>query len=102
MDQTNVENGNVETLLYKNRIAKSVKTWESQERRNSSGKIIGKSNFEFYKDENGRLVQIVPAELRKCVKRVISSLKQDGLISESTKFTAEEETTFAQVEEAIL
>ena len=101
MDQTNVENGNVETLLYKNRIARTTEAWKSQEKFNTSGKILGKGNYEFYKDENGRLVQIVPANLRKCVKRVISSLEQDGLVAVSNDHVLEE-TTFAQVEEAIL
>ena len=84
MDQTNVEKGNtVGTLLYKKRINASVGIWRDQMRKKvtTEGIILGKGNYEFYKDENGKLVPVVPAKLEEPLKRVITSLERDGLVS---------------------
>ena len=83
MNQTNFENGNsVETCLYKNRIEKSVETFKGQMSRkfSTNGKIIGKDNYEFCVVD-GRLVQVIPSNLHKPLKRVIKTLENEGLVS---------------------
>lgn len=105
MNQSKIENGNsVETCLYKNRIEKSVETFKGQMSRkfSTNGKIIGKGDYEFCVVD-GKLVQVVPANLHKPLKRVIKTLENEGLVSsanfvESTSnavesiFVAEEAT----------
>lgn len=104
MDQI-IENGNnVETFVYKNRIASSVKGFESQMSRKfaTEGKIIGKGNYEFCKID-GKLVQVIPHELHKPLKRVIKSLERDGIVSSATDM--EEATAMSSVlvaEEAVM
>ena len=77
MNQSKIENGNsVETCLYKNRIEKSVETFKGQMSRkfSTNGKIIGKGDYEFCVVD-GKLVQVVPANLHKPLKRVIKTLE---------------------------
>ena len=88
MDQTIIENGNnVETYVYKNRIAHSVDTFESQMTRKfaTEGKIIGRGDYEFCKVD-GKLVQVVPQHLHKPLKRVIKTLEKEGLVSRESAF----------------
>lgn len=105
MDQTIIENGNnVETFVYRNRVANSVKGFESQmsSKFATEGKILGKGNYEFCKVD-GKLVQVIPHELHKPLKRIIKSLERDGIISSATDM--EETTTMSSVfvaEEAIM
>ena len=103
MDQTNVENGNtVETLLYKKRINSSVANWKSQlsKKTATEGIILGKGDYEFCKID-GKLVQVVPSKLHKSLKRVISSLESDGLVSSKLNEISVETNSFA-MEEATL
>ena len=91
MDQTIVENGNnVETYVYKNRIVGAVKGFETQMNRKfaTEGKIIGKGNYEFCKID-GKLVQVIPQELHKPLKRVIKTLERDGLVSSANEYVEE-------------
>ena len=91
MDQTIIENGNnVETYVYRNRISSAVKGFETQMSRKfaTEGKIIGKGNFEFCKVD-GKLVQVIPQELHKPLKRVIKNLERDGLIASATDYVEE-------------
>ena len=91
MDQTIVENGNnVETYVYKNRIVGAVKGFETQMSRKfaTEGKIIGKGNYEFCKID-GKLVQVIPQELHKPLKRVIKTLERDGLVSSANEYVEE-------------
>ena len=91
MDQTIIENGNnVETYVYRNRIAGAVKGFEAQMSRKfaTEGKIIGKGNYEFCKVD-GKLVQVIPHELHKPLKRVIKTLERDGLVSPAADYVEE-------------
>ena len=91
MDQTIIENGNnVETYVYKNRIVGAVKGFETQMSRKfaTEGKIIGKGNYEFCKID-GKLVQVIPQELHKPLKRVIKTLERDGLVSSANEYVGE-------------
>ena len=105
MDQTIIENGNnVETYVYKNRISSTVKGFETQMNRKfaTEGKIIGKGDFEFCKVD-GKLVQLIPQELHKPLKRVIKTLERDGLISSAKDYVDETAVESVLVaEEAIM
>ena len=88
MDQTIIENGNnVETYVYKNRIANSVETFEKQMSKKfaTEGKIIGRGDYEFCKVD-GKLVQVIPQHLQKSLKRVIKTLESEGLVSRESEF----------------
>ena len=84
MDQTIIENGNnVESIVYKNRINHSVQIFTDQIKNkkhlSSTGKIIGKGDYEF-RLVDGKLVQVIDPKLMKPLSRVISSLERDGLV----------------------
>ena len=89
MDQTIIENwNNVETYVYKNRVANSVETFEKQMSKKfaTEGKIIGRGDYEFCKVD-GKLVQVVPQQLHRPLKRVIKTLENEGLVSRQSEFT---------------
>jgi len=93
MDQTIIENGNnVENYVYKNRVASSMEEIKGQMNRKfaTEGKIIGKGNYEFYIDDDGKLRQVVPQNLHKPLKRIMKTLESEGLISSTSM---EEENT---------
>lgn len=102
MDQTIIENGNnVENYVYKNRVASSVEGFKSQMTKKfaTSGKIIGKGNYEFC-IVDGKLVQVVPQNLHKPLKRIIKTLESEGVISSSELLVEEnavENTLVAEV-----
>ena len=100
MDQTNVENGNtVEALLYKKRINTFVTNCKDQMGKKVSpeGIILGKDNSEFCIID-GKLVQVIPSHLQKPLKRVISSLEADGLVSSNLNEITVETNSFAMEE----
>lgn len=83
MDQTIIENGNnVENYVYKNRVANSVECFKSQMTKKfaTNGKIIGKGDYEFCV-VGGKLVQVVPQNLHKPLKRIMKTLESEGIIS---------------------
>ena len=75
MDQT------INEMMYKARIDATVHQWNEQinNGNTSSGSIIGRDGTT-YKKVDGRLVQVIEPNMKKCIKRLSLKLMEDSLV----------------------